>query len=124
MKSSAASISILPRLSGRDAAPIRPSGAPVLKKKGSAEAAVAPARISPSSKIANEYHLLCMTSSLVRDEWFVVNDVWDSSRSGLRRRASGELRFASGAPMVVSRRNGFRHRTVTLELRDWSVIST
>jgi hypothetical protein len=37
-KSSAASISGLPGLSGRDAVAIRPSGLPVLKKKGSAQA--------------------------------------------------------------------------------------
>ena len=38
IKSSAASISILWRLSGREAAAIRPSGSPVVKKKLDAEA--------------------------------------------------------------------------------------
>src|SRR5712691_11275787 len=46
IKSSAASISILPRLSGREAAASRPSGSPVVKKKSAAEAVVPSISIS------------------------------------------------------------------------------
>jgi hypothetical protein len=41
MKSSAVSVSTLPALPGRDAAPSRPSGAPVVKKNVAAHAGVA-----------------------------------------------------------------------------------
>src|SRR5215471_3816055 len=69
MKSSADSISILPLLSGRDAVAIRPSGAPVLKEKGSAAADVAPAKPSTVAKIASEDPILCMISSLSFAQW-------------------------------------------------------
>src|SRR5215471_16173740 len=41
MKSSAVSVSTFPGLAGRDSAPSRPSGAPVVKEKVSAHAGVA-----------------------------------------------------------------------------------
>src|SRR5215831_8961550 len=119
MKSSAASISILPRLSGRDAAHIRPSGAPVLKKKGSAEAAVAPARTSPSAKVANEYRVLFMTSSCVRGEWrlgFVSSQAEAESerRVALRKRrtycsSAAERVPSSRSHVSAARLAGHKH---------------
>src|SRR5215467_9059 len=50
MKSSAVSVSTLPALAGRDAAPNRPSGAPVVKKKVAASAGGA--SHTPKTKMA------------------------------------------------------------------------
>src|SRR5215475_4260872 len=84
IKSSAASISILPRLSGREAAAIRPSGSPVVKEKLSAEA-VAPS-ISTSAKAVKKQGIRRIIVLLLRIIILLLED-WELPKSCSHRTA-------------------------------------